>query len=101
MPLIATELITISAYEEKTVFSFAHRNFLFINVHFGNKDNILNLQEEQLSIFRNKPEGALVTLEDLNNMSYGSKVRKSIKECSLLVNFFASYAVQLNCRKNI
>jgi hypothetical protein len=84
MPLIATELITRSACEEKqsshlhVQFFFFIYFFFFINVHFGNKINILvNLQEEQLSIFRNKPEGALVTLEDLNNMSYGSKVGKS------------------------
>lgn len=77
MPLIATELITRSAYEVKQS-SRLHVQFFFINVHFGNKIHILvNLQEEQLSMFRNKPEGALVTLEDLNNMSYGSKVRKS------------------------
>jgi hypothetical protein len=62
----------------KSNFFFFFYFLFFINVHFGNKINILvNLQEEQLSIFRNKPEGALVTLEDLNNMSYGSKVGKS------------------------
>lgn len=33
-----------------------------------------DLQEEQFSILRNKPNGALLTLEDLNNMSYASKV---------------------------
>lgn len=36
---------------------------------------LMDLQEEQLSILRNKPNGALLTLEDLNNMSYASKVR--------------------------
>lgn len=33
------------------------------------------LQEEQLSIMRNKPKGALLTHEDLKNMSYSSKVK--------------------------
>ncbi|KVI02834.1 cytochrome P450 [Cynara cardunculus var. scolymus] len=32
--------------------------------------------EEQLSILRNKPEGAFLCKEDLNKMSYGSKVVK-------------------------
>lgn len=42
--------------------------------------NILeNFQEEQFSISRNKPEGAFLTLEDLNSMSYGSKVNIFIK----------------------
>lgn len=35
----------------------------------------LGLQEEQLSLTRNKPEEASLTLEDLNSMPYGSKVR--------------------------
>ena len=34
----------------------------------------LKLQEEQLSILRNKPEGGFLCREDLNKMSYGSKV---------------------------
>ncbi|OMO56988.1 Cytochrome P450 [Corchorus capsularis] len=34
------------------------------------------LREEQLSIDRKKPEGALLTMEDLNDMSYGFKVVK-------------------------
>ncbi|RVX16425.1 Abscisic acid 8'-hydroxylase 3 [Vitis vinifera] len=35
------------------------------------------LREEQLSIIRNKAEGASLTLEDLNSMCYGLKVRKT------------------------
>ncbi|GFY80355.1 hypothetical protein Acr_01g0001640 [Actinidia rufa] len=31
------------------------------------------LREEQLAILKNKPDGYLLTLEDLNNMSYASK----------------------------
>lgn len=35
---------------------------------------IATLQEEQLSILRKKEDGELLTLEDLNKMSFGSKV---------------------------
>ncbi|XVE82575.1 hypothetical protein DITRI_Ditri16bG0016700 [Diplodiscus trichospermus] len=41
-----------------------------------NQDVLDRLREEQLSIARNKPEGSLLTLEDLNEMSYGLKVVK-------------------------
>jgi len=35
----------------------------------------LDLQEEQLSITKMKPEGASINHEDLNSMRYGLKVR--------------------------
>lgn len=35
------------------------------------------MQEEQVSIARNKPVGASLTVEDITKMSYGSKVGKS------------------------
>ncbi|XVF59670.1 hypothetical protein PTKIN_Ptkin07bG0294400 [Pterospermum kingtungense] len=41
-----------------------------------NKHVLDRLREEQLSIARNKPEGASLTLEDINDMSYGFKVVK-------------------------
>lgn len=41
-------------------------------------DVLINLQEEQLSILKNKPKGALLTQEDVNKMSYGSKVLRDL-----------------------
>ncbi|KAK8674081.1 hypothetical protein V6N13_112379 [Hibiscus sabdariffa] len=41
-----------------------------------NKDVLDKLREEQLSMARNKPEGASLTLEDLTEKSYGFKVVK-------------------------
>ncbi|KAA8531910.1 hypothetical protein F0562_006374 [Nyssa sinensis] len=38
-----------------------------------NKEVQHRLREEQLAILRNKPDRSLLTLEDLNNMLYGSK----------------------------
>ncbi|XP_062143536.1 abscisic acid 8'-hydroxylase 1-like [Alnus glutinosa] len=58
-----------------------------------NKEAQDRLREEQLSIFRNKPEGALVTLEDLNNMSYGSKVVKETLRMSNVLLWFPRVAL--------
>ncbi|XP_058092006.1 abscisic acid 8'-hydroxylase 1-like [Magnolia sinica] len=46
------------------------------------------LREEQLSIFKSKPEGASLTLEDLNTMSYGSKVVKETLRMSNVLLWF-------------
>ncbi|XP_059437427.1 abscisic acid 8'-hydroxylase 2-like [Corylus avellana] len=61
-----------------------------------NKEAQDMLREEQLSIFRNKPEGALVTLEDLNKMSYGSKVVKETLRMSNVLLWFPRVALN-NC----
>lgn len=37
----------------------------------------MNVQEEQLSIAKSKPDGASVTLEDIKNMPYCLKVSTS------------------------
>lgn len=42
---------------------------------FARLDNVhLDLQEEQLSLIKMKPEGASLNHEDINNMRYGLKV---------------------------
>lgn len=41
-------------------------------------DMKMKFQEEQLAILRKKPQGAALTLEDLNSMSYGLKVTISL-----------------------
>ncbi|KAA8531990.1 hypothetical protein F0562_006868 [Nyssa sinensis] len=53
-----------------------------------NKEAQDRLREEQLLILRKKPEGASLTLEDLNNMSYGSKVVKEILRMSNVLLWF-------------
>ncbi|KAK3007509.1 hypothetical protein RJ639_014496 [Escallonia herrerae] len=51
------------------------------------------LTEEQLSILRNKSVGALLTLEDLNNMPYGSKVVKETLRMSNVLMWFPRVAL--------
>ncbi|XP_075653750.1 abscisic acid 8'-hydroxylase 1-like isoform X1 [Castanea sativa] len=51
------------------------------------------LREEQLSITRSKPEGASLALEDLNNMSYGSKVVKETLRMSNVLLWFPRVAL--------
>ncbi|KAJ9564514.1 hypothetical protein OSB04_000480 [Centaurea solstitialis] len=53
-----------------------------------NKQAQSMLREEQLSILRNKPEGAFLCLEDLNKMSYGSKVVKETLRMSNVLLWF-------------
>ncbi|XP_022741804.1 abscisic acid 8'-hydroxylase 3-like [Durio zibethinus] len=51
-----------------------------------NKELLDRLREEQLSIARNKPEGASLTLEDLNDMSYGFKVvKETLRMANVLI----------------
>ena len=48
----------------------------------------LDLQEEQLSITKMKPEGASINHEDLNSMRYGLKVRVyTLKVMHLALNW--------------
>ncbi|KAL3527135.1 hypothetical protein ACH5RR_011791 [Cinchona calisaya] len=54
------------------------------------------LREEQLSILRNKPNGALLTLEDLNNMPYALKVVKETLRMSNVLLWFPRVALD-NC----
>ncbi|XP_059643789.1 abscisic acid 8'-hydroxylase 3 isoform X2 [Cornus florida] len=58
-----------------------------------NKEAQHKLREEQLAILRNKPDGYLLTLEDLNNMSYGSKVVKETLRMSNIVLWFPRVAL--------
>ncbi|KAL8229322.1 hypothetical protein R6Q57_014222 [Mikania cordata] len=58
-----------------------------------NKDVQNKLREEQLSIRRNKPTGALLCLEDLNKMSYGSKVVKETLRMSNVLLWFPRVAL--------
>ncbi|XP_024974879.1 abscisic acid 8'-hydroxylase 1-like [Cynara cardunculus var. scolymus] len=57
--------------------------FLDDNKHAQNM-----LREEQLSILENKPEEAFLCLEDLNKMSYGSKVVKETLRMSNVLLWF-------------
>lgn len=43
----------------------------------GTRNEIFDLQEEQLGINKKKPEGEALSLEDINKMSYGLKARNS------------------------
>ncbi|CAK9141289.1 unnamed protein product [Ilex paraguariensis] len=51
------------------------------------------LREEQLSIARNKPDGALLTLQDLNRMAFGSKVVKETLRMSNVLLWFPRVAL--------
>ncbi|KAI3665439.1 hypothetical protein L6452_44066 [Arctium lappa] len=51
------------------------------------------LREEQLSILGNKPKGAFLCLEDLNKMSYGSKVVKETLRMSNVLLWFPRVAL--------
>ncbi|XP_002269279.3 abscisic acid 8'-hydroxylase 3 isoform X2 [Vitis vinifera] len=55
------------------------------------------LREEQLSIIRNKAEGALLTLEDLNSMCYGLQVVKETLRMSNVLLWFPRVALN-DCR---
>ncbi|KAJ7944244.1 Cytochrome P450 family protein [Quillaja saponaria] len=50
------------------------------------------LREEQLTLTRKRPEGDLLTLEDLNSMSYGSKVVKETLRMSNVLLWFPRVA---------
>ncbi|XP_055804498.1 3beta,22alpha-dihydroxysteroid 3-dehydrogenase-like [Solanum dulcamara] len=52
-----------------------------------------NLREEQLSILRSKPNGALLTMDDLNSMSYASKVVKETLRMSNVLLWFPRVAL--------
>ncbi|KAD7117631.1 hypothetical protein E3N88_04899 [Mikania micrantha] len=58
-----------------------------------NKDVQNKLREEQLSIRRNKPTGALLCLEDLNKMSYGLMVVKETLRMSNVLLWFPRVAL--------
>ncbi|CAN4080114.1 unnamed protein product [Withania somnifera] len=51
------------------------------------------LREEQLSILRSKPNGALLTMDDLNSMSYASKVMKETLRMSNVLLWFPRVAL--------
>ncbi|XP_024183516.1 cytochrome P450 716B1 [Rosa chinensis] len=51
------------------------------------------LREEQLSIATSKPEGASITLEDINNMSYCWKVVKETVRMSTVVMWYPRVAL--------
>ncbi|KAM5572786.1 cytochrome P450 716B1 [Rosa sericea] len=51
------------------------------------------LREEQLSIARSKPQGASVTLEDINNMSYCWKVVKETLRMSNVILWYPRVAL--------
>ncbi|CAI9754194.1 unnamed protein product [Fraxinus pennsylvanica] len=58
-----------------------------------NKEVQNRLREEQLSIMRNKPKGALLTHEDLKNMSYSSKVVKETLRMSNVLLWYPRVAL--------
>ncbi|XP_010029756.2 cytochrome P450 90A1 isoform X1 [Eucalyptus grandis] len=51
------------------------------------------LREEQLAILRKKPQGAALTLEDLNSMSYGLKVAKETLRMSNVLLWYPRVAI--------
>lgn len=51
------------------------------------------LREEQLSLARNKKEGASLTLEDVKNMAYGLKVVKETLRMSNIVLWYPRVAL--------
>ncbi|XP_076918236.1 abscisic acid 8'-hydroxylase 3-like [Bidens hawaiensis] len=58
-----------------------------------NKEVQNTLREEQLSILRSKPRGALLCLEDLNKMSYGLKVLNETLRMANVVLWFPRVAL--------
>ncbi|GKV29612.1 hypothetical protein SLEP1_g38519 [Rubroshorea leprosula] len=58
-----------------------------------NKEAQDRLREEQISIARNKPEGASLTLEDLNRMPYGLKVMKETLRMSNVLLWYPRVAL--------
>ncbi|KAL7608147.1 hypothetical protein Lser_V15G12417 [Lactuca serriola] len=58
-----------------------------------NKEVQNMLREEQLIILRNKPKGALLSHEDLNKMSYSSKVVKETLRMSNVLLWFPRVAL--------
>ncbi|XP_023543350.1 abscisic acid 8'-hydroxylase 3-like isoform X1 [Cucurbita pepo subsp. pepo] len=62
-----------------------------------NREAQERLREEQLSILRKKEDGELLTLEDLNKMSFGSKVVKETLRMSNVLLWFPRVALG-DCR---
>ncbi|XP_029117801.2 abscisic acid 8'-hydroxylase 3-like [Elaeis guineensis] len=62
----------------------------------GNGHAQERLREEQLSLTRSKPEGALLTMEDLNSMTYGLKVVKETLRMSNVLLWFPRVVIE-NC----
>ncbi|KAF8012639.1 hypothetical protein BT93_I0716 [Corymbia citriodora subsp. variegata] len=58
-----------------------------------NPDAQDRLREEQLAILRKKPQGAALTLEDLNSMSYGLKVVKETLRMSNVLLWYPRVAL--------
>lgn len=51
----------------------------------------MGIQEEQLSLARKKAEGASLSLEDLNSMPYGAKVRNPSEKCCKSYEFIDEF----------
>lgn len=73
--------------------AIATRN-LIMYVHLQGIYNLASVQEEQLSILRKKPVGALLKYEDLTNMSYGSKVVKETLRMANVLLWYPRVALQ-------
>ncbi|XP_071913545.1 abscisic acid 8'-hydroxylase 1-like isoform X1 [Coffea arabica] len=90
---IMDNLLTLIIAGQTTTAAAMTWSVKFLDEHQGVQDR---LREEQLSILRNKPNGALLTLEDLNNMSYASKVVKETLRMSNILLWFPRVALD-NC----
>lgn len=73
--------------------AIATRN-LIMYVHLQGIYKLAFVQEEQLSILRKKPVGALLKYEDLTNMSYGSKVVKETLRMANVLLWYPRVALQ-------
>ncbi|XP_070051332.1 abscisic acid 8'-hydroxylase 3-like isoform X2 [Nicotiana tomentosiformis] len=87
---IMDNLLTLIIAGQTTTAAAMMWSVKFLHEHGEVQDR---LREEQISILRSKPNGALLTLDDLNSMSYASKVVKETLRMSNVLLWFPRVAL--------
>ncbi|KAL3377981.1 hypothetical protein AABB24_004085 [Solanum stoloniferum] len=87
---IMDNLLTLIIAGQTTTAAAMMWSVKFLDEHRGAQNR---LREEQLSILRSKPNGALLTMDDLNIMSYASKVVKETLRMSNVLLWFPRVAL--------
>ncbi|OIT39469.1 PREDICTED: abscisic acid 8'-hydroxylase 1-like [Nicotiana attenuata] len=87
---IMDNLLTLIIAGQTTTAAAMMWSVKFLHEHEEVQDT---LREEQISIVRSKPNGALLTLDDLNSMSYASKVVKETLRMSNVLLWFPRVAL--------
>ncbi|KAK4711831.1 hypothetical protein R3W88_006344 [Solanum pinnatisectum] len=87
---IMDNLLTLIIAGQTTTAAAMMWSVKFLDEHRGAQNR---LREEQLSILRRKPNGALLTMDDLNSMSYASKVVKETLRMSNVLLWFPRVAL--------